>query len=459
MRREFSAKIFRDVPDIAERLLTRTQPTMIRSPMLGRSVSAVSSVEARMAQRSGWHQINGKWTRTLGERGCRVRLFQNRRDGVFYRATWITGQGKDRRSLNTTDRAQADRLGKALLGELRRPTETAERTVRRLTLSDLWERFRTTCVTYKATNAEIQADATRRAAILIAHFGAKCDVRDLMVDDIAAFRLARRAGGIRVSDQWTTQPVRARSVVEDLALLQRMLNWARTTRVDGVRLLDANPIAGIRTPRDRRPRRPLATWDRFLATRAAMRQYAAEAETPEERARWIKGELTLVLAEGTGRRLGAIAHQCWENINWDLSTIRWVADFDKKGKDWVTPVPKTLLAEIRGFQRELGAIAGWIVASESDPTKPMDRYALTKLLAKAERRAGLPKLDGGLWHPYRRKWATERKHLALVDVAEAGGWLSTVTLATCYQQPTSDVLLAVMSEERKVRDVAIINRT
>jgi hypothetical protein len=46
----------------------------------------------------------------------------------------------------------------------------------------------------------------------------------------------------------------------------------------------------------------------------------------------------------------------------------------------------------------------------------------------------------------------------LADVAEAGGWLSTVTLATCYQQPTNDMLLAVMSEARKVRDVAVIDR-
>jgi hypothetical protein len=27
---------------------------------------------------------------------------------------------------------------------------------------------------------------------------------------------------------------------------------------------------------------------------------------------------------------------------------------------------------------------------------------------------------------------------------------------TCYQQPTNDALLAVMSEERKVRDVAVV---
>jgi hypothetical protein len=41
-------------------------------------------------------------------------------------------------------------------------------------------------------------------------------------------------------------------------------------------------------------------------------------------------------------------------------------------------------------------------------------------VAIAERAAGLPKLTYGRWRPYRRQWATERKHLALKDVEAAG---------------------------------------
>jgi len=32
------------------------------------------------------------------------------------------------------------------------------------------------------------------------------------------------------------------------------------------------------------------------------------------------------------------------------------------------------------------------------------------------------------------------------------------TLLTCYQQPTNDALLTVMSEERKLRDRAVVQR-
>ena len=46
----------------------------------------------------------------------------------------------------------------------------------------------------------------------------------------------------------------------------------------------------------------------------------------------------------------------------------------------------------------------------------------------AARSAELPKLRGGVWHPYRRLWATERKHLPDLDVAAAGGWRDTRAL-------------------------------
>jgi hypothetical protein len=41
---------------------------------------------ARNPRRNEWHQADGKWTKSLGRRGLRVRLFQNRKGGVFYRS-------------------------------------------------------------------------------------------------------------------------------------------------------------------------------------------------------------------------------------------------------------------------------------------------------------------------------------------------------------------------------------
>jgi len=64
----------------------------------------------------------------------------------------------------------------------------------------------------------------------------------------------------------------------------------------------------------------------------------------------------------------------------------------------------------------------------------------------------IPKLDGGLWHAYRRKWAIERKHLPLKDVAAAGGWKDVNTLLEVYQQADEESVLAVTSETRKLRE-------
>ena len=69
-------------------------------------------------RRNEWHQTDGKWTRSLGERGMRVRLFQKRRNGTFYRAVWVRGRGHDRACLHTRDRGEAERLAKQLLAAL-----------------------------------------------------------------------------------------------------------------------------------------------------------------------------------------------------------------------------------------------------------------------------------------------------------------------------------------------------
>jgi len=55
---------------------------------------------------------------------------------------------------------------------------------------------------------------------------------------------------------------------------------------------------------------------------------------------------------------------------------------------------------------------------------------------------------GSLWHAYRRKWATERKHLPDVDVAAAGGWKTVLTMKTAYQQADPHGILTVVMEPR-----------
>lgn len=60
-------------------------------------------------------------------------------------------------------------------------------------------------------------------------------------------------------------------------------------------------------------------------------------------------------------------------------------------------------------------------------------------------------LKGGLWHPYRRMWATARKHLPDKDVAQAGGWTSLESLKKCYQHADAKTMFSVVMSGGQVR--------
>ncbi|MFI5246790.1 MAG: tyrosine-type recombinase/integrase, partial [Gemmatimonadales bacterium] len=391
-----------------------------------------------------------------------MRLSQRQKGGPFYRTVWLSGRGKSVASLGTRNRDEAERLGHALLKELQRGDGAPPPA--RLTLGELWHRYSHECDAFLDNKPLTRRGDTGRAKILLAVLGEKCEVSKLSARDHAMYSARRKAGGIRISSSEFTRPVRTASVWGDLVLLHAMLHWATTVRyANGARLLNENPLAGVRLEKEQNPVRPVASWERFRRTRAALRDFQQEAAraTGSDVAsitarlaaqRWIKIELALVLAEATGRRLGALRQLHWEDVDFRRRTIRWRAAYDKKGKETVVPIPVRLAVDLRRLRTKLGTPAGWVFAGERRPAQPMDRHLFDKWLRVAEARAGLEKLVGGLWHPYRRKWATERKHHSVVDVAAAGGWRDTQTLLTCYQQPDAESMLAVMSEPRKIRE-------
>lgn len=126
----------------------------------------------------------------------------------------------------------------------------------------------------------------------------------------------------------------------------------------------------------------------------------------------VKLQLALILAEATGRRLGAIRQLRWDDFDFSRGSIRWRAETDKKGKEWVVPIPTPPCEELRSFRLKMGgAFGGLVFPNHADPTRPVTRDSFGHWLAEAEEKAGLPKLDGSLWRAYRRAWATTRKHL------------------------------------------------
>ncbi|HEY7393957.1 MAG TPA: tyrosine-type recombinase/integrase, partial [Gemmatimonadaceae bacterium] len=154
--------------------------------------------------------------------------------------------------------------------------------------------------------------------------------------------------------------------------------------------------------------------------------------------------------EATGRRIGAIRQLRWEDIDYATPAITWRADADKMGVLWTTDLAAPLVAELRRFQARLAGVGGWVFPALQFPDQPTDRWGMVKWLLEAERDAGLPKLIGGVWHPYRRKWAMERKHWPIRDVAAVGGWKSIRSLVECYAQSDRETMRAVANEPRKL---------
>jgi integrase len=346
--------------------------------------------------------------------------------------------------LRTRSQAEAQERGEVLLRALLESGGPREHLP--LTLGELWNRYRQEAPGYRENARSTQQGKELQARALIAFFGASKRVEDLCPNDVARYTHARRSKKRHQSGR-----VRRRTVHADLVFLRTMLIWATTVKLPaGEWLLAENPLRGVRFPREQNPRRPVATFDRFEIVRRTIRRLADEAPSDAERNRWIRLDLALVLAEGTGRRIGSIRRLRWSDIRFDPPAILWRAEFDKRHREQLVPIPDPLVAEIRAVRARLGTVGdGWVFrqATKDAPWAPAQ---CQDYLRQAEAAAGVEKLEGGLWHTYRRKWATERKELPLKDVAAAGGWKDVTTLLTCYQHADEATMLKVMASPTKL---------
>ena len=182
------------------------------------------------------------------------------------------------------------------------------------------------------------------------------------------------------------------------------------------------------------------------------RRPLARAQSEAERLKWVRLQFALWLAEALGRRRGSIVKLRWEDVDLRRREIVWRAESDKKDRRWVSPLSDEHVARLELFRHALGGTVGPVFPRAGDPTRPIPAEMLSQSLLEAEAAGQIEKLDGSLWHAYRRKWASERMHHPIKAVAHAGGWSDVGTLISCYQQPDEEAVLAVLNEPRKRRD-------
>ena len=411
---------------------------------------------------------NGTRTLSLGERGYRVRLFENRdKGGMIYREVQLPNGRKSRRSLGTRDWAHAEELGLQIVGGLMSGHE-APMPAGPVRLGELCTRFLAESPMLLDNADRTRKEAARRLSIVRSVIGDARDVRTLSENDVRQYEARRRAGGIRYGKDSVTGKVRQRSVQADIKLLKQVLYWAcSVTHADGSRLLERNALEYVKVKGEHDVARPIASFERFEATRKAMRafqdRYAEEAQTlekPRDRERaerrrvsWIRAELALVLMEATGKRRGSIVGLQWQDFDVARGYVTWRPEHDKKNKTWIVPYPADFFETVREFQRRLGAVGGYLFPRLDGSAGHAAPELLSQWILKAEAAAGLPKLRGGVCHPLRRKWRSERRDLPMKAVAAAGGWTDMTTMEKCYDLPDDAAVLAVTSATNKHREL------
>ena len=345
----------------------------------------------RRTRHDQWRRTkNGLRTCSLGGRGCRVRLFQTQEDGFYYRSVHQPGGAKDRCSLRTRDRSEADRLGKRLYALLLTGTSTRDRL--RVQLGELTEAFVAESPMHRDNAARTRADRVHQVELLVSAVGAQRDVATLTENDVRQYEARRGQGGIARGDGRASQPVRQRAVQADIKLLKQMLRWACTRTVEGRQWLERSPLQYVPDGGEHDVRRPTATRERFELTRGAMRDLqrrygdeVATATSEGERARaqgrqvsWVRAELALLLLAATGRRRGAIMGLRWSDFDFRSSRITWRAEHDKKRRRGDVPYPSELLHEVSDFQRRLRTVAGAVFPRLND----RERSAAPELLSE-----------------------------------------------------------------------------
>ena len=407
----------------------------------------------------------GRWSYTAGYYPYSVRVYE-RASGAIYAAVYDPDAregrgGERRRSLSHNDRVKARRYADKLAVEL--PGRVAGFGADASTVDRVFRLYRKHCTPSKG--AASRQEDERQAELWRRFLGARFDLSHLSRREWDMFARQRKSGAIdprgnRVGER-ERRPVGARVVQKDLAGLRAVCRWATEYGEGGKYLLDGNPTRGLSLPREKNPKRPVASHDRADAVRQKYREPIMRVVClgRRERAETYLPEIFEIVV-GTGRRITPVCRLRTEDLALEPTdgapwgAIVWPEDTDKMEKRWRCPISPAVADALAAALKKRRAVGpGWLFPSPSDPERPLRYEAASEWLCKAEELAELEPQEGSLWHAYRRLWASSRKDLPDIDVAQAGGWSSLDALKTAYQRPDDATMLRVVTHQAELREV------
>ncbi len=265
------------------------------------------------------------------------------------------------------------------------------------------------------------------------YLGADLDVRDLKPSHVQKY-LAHR-NGVDVAGH------------RDLVSLSIVINWAC-----GEELLDVNPLGTKPLLKamhsDHKPRRVVATPERYEKLKAVAGKFPPTFAVLLDLA-WHAGHR---ISARLGDRDGEFDGLRWRDVSFKRTkdaphgAITWYADVkpDHKKHEHTIPMNAQASAALARWQQQTGLWgAAFVFPDPRDRSKTITYYDCKRWLRRAETKAGLSHEKQGGWHALRRGWATARKHLAIQDVAAAGGWTDTATVGEVYEQADRETTRAV----------------
>ena len=204
------------------------------------------------------------WRKTVGGYGHTVIVEERSPGSVLYVRWWDpTAPGKRRtgRPGNWRKRSLGHRnkeLGKAG-GRLLTSQEAVANG--RVTLGELLARYETEVSVHKK-GAQPREDR-RRIELWTQVLGANSDPEKITKGRITRFERLRRQGRIQLPGRHLGANPSETTIGADIIFLASVLNWAVEEN-----LLPKNPIRGYDRPKTSKPKRPVATYNRYERTRA-----------------------------------------------------------------------------------------------------------------------------------------------------------------------------------------------
>ena len=218
----------------------------------------------------------------------------------------------------------------------------------------------------------------------------------------------------------------------------RLAEYYGTSAV--ARLLDSNPLRGLKLPKEKNPTRIVLSDEEY----DAMLQVSRRVD-------W-RFHVALVLAHETGHRIGAIRHLSWSDVDFEDRTILWRAEHEKSGYEHRTPVTAEALAALEEAQRRNpGNGDAPVLPASRDASRCAGRSPVRYWWNRAEELAGLGRKRGRGWHSLRRKFASDLMDLPLKVLCELGGWKEAQTVLRCYQQADTVQLRKALESRPRVR--------